>query len=227
MADPTPAAPATDTAAAAIVSKPISPGWKTTELYLTTLLLAGLGTVIEQLVQMIPSIAANPSLPPWAAPLLALAPVLLGYVAKQVATHYTEQRTALKLATTPPATDSAAAAALNKAIGAGLVLVLVASALLPLPARAQVLEHDEDCAALVDAGVPLTPAFKMPAGTVTSEPLWALTPRSMCAAGATQQTCQAEQQATPVLVYVAIAALGVLAGGAIAVGAASASGHLR
>lgn len=227
MADPTPAAPATDKAAAVVAVAPLKSGWKTTELYLTVLLLGGLGTVIEQLTQMLPSIAASPGMPPWAAPLMALAPVLLGLIGKQVLTHYTEQRTALKLATTPPATDATAAAAFNKAAGAAVLLLCLAAALMPLPARAQVLVHDEDCGALADAGVPITPAFKMPSGTVTTEPLWAMTPRTMCAAGKAANICQGDEQATPVLALTALGVLGLLVGGAIALGVASGTGHLR
>lgn len=223
----TPAAPATDKAAAVAIANPISPGWKTTEMWLTTLLLAGLGTVIEELVKMLPALAAQPNANPMLVVGVPVAIGALGLAATWAKTTYTKQRAALKLASTPPATDAAAALAFAKGAGAAVLLLCLFAALMPMPARAQVLQHDEDCAELADAGVPILVPVKMPAGTTLTEDLWTVTPRTMCAAGATQQTCQAEQQATPVLALTALGVLGLLVGGAIALGVASGTGHLR
>lgn len=89
------------------------PGWKTTELYLSLLLLAGLGAVVDQLLPMIPLIAANPSLPPWVSLVIPAVVGALGFAAKGIHTEYLKSRVALKLPT--PETDVTAAVAAGAA----------------------------------------------------------------------------------------------------------------
>jgi hypothetical protein len=85
----------------------VKSGWKTTEAWLTMLLLGGLATAMQELINSLPQLLA--AAPPWAAPLAPIAVVGLGWVAKRVLVEYTKSRVALKLGT-DPAADAAAAA---------------------------------------------------------------------------------------------------------------------
>jgi len=111
MADPTPAAPATltvDQTGATVKS-----GWKTTELYAALIAMGAIGWALQEIVRMIPTIAQNPALPPWAAPILGLAPIGLGWLMKLVASEYGQLRNELKLgsADAPAAVAAGAVAA--------------------------------------------------------------------------------------------------------------------
>jgi hypothetical protein len=99
---------------------PVKSGLQTTELYVCVLVLGGLGWAIQSLIGMIPTIAQTPGMPPWAAPLMSLAPIALGYVAKLVASEYASLRTQLKLGvdTSAQAAGVAAEAAPAKVLGA-------------------------------------------------------------------------------------------------------------
>jgi hypothetical protein len=92
----------------------VKSGWKTTEAWLTMLLLGGLATAMQELINSLPQLLA--AAPPWAAPLAPIAVVGLGWVAKRVLVEYTKSRVALKLGT-DPAADAAAAAGKEAANG--------------------------------------------------------------------------------------------------------------
>lgn len=123
MSDSTTPAPAVTPAA------PISAGWRSTELYLAVALLGGLGYAVQQLITILPTLALNPAIPPWAAALIPIAITGLGFVAKLVVSEYTTLRGQLKLgaaadpsiapaiaagAVAQAATNDAALAAVNK-----------------------------------------------------------------------------------------------------------------
>jgi hypothetical protein len=245
MANPNPAAvsPATDVAAASSFNSTLKAGWKTTEMWLTTILFAGLGTVIEQLVSMMKDQLANPAgANPIVLAAMGVAIPLLGLAIAWAKVQYTKSRTALKNATTPPANDTAAAALVNGA-KVLLAVLLVAAMLAPSLARAQDLpcpegrvrfggacliesKKIESCAELLDAGTP-APAVKAEAGQLIPSDAWVMSSARMCAAGQAEQTCQAVVSSEPVMPYVIGAGAGVvialLAGGLIAYG----TGHLK
>jgi hypothetical protein len=75
----------------------VKSGWQTTELYLAVALLAGLGYAAQQLIVILPTLAANPSLPPWVSMLIPVAVTGLGFVGKLIVSEYTKLRTQLKL----------------------------------------------------------------------------------------------------------------------------------
>lgn len=135
MSDPAPVVSsatvsATPTSVTATSTTPaVKSGFATTELYLAVVLLAGLAYAVQQLINILPSLAANPAIPPWAAALIPIAVTGLGFVAKLVVSEYTTLRGQLKLgASSDPSvsnavtagaaaqagTDAAALAAVNK-----------------------------------------------------------------------------------------------------------------
>ena len=91
------------------------------------LLLGGLGYLIEQLLPLLPALAADPSMPPWAKVIVPLAIAVLAYAAKGVHAEYVKSRVALKLPnpdapdlTTAVAAGAAAANATNDRVLAAL-----------------------------------------------------------------------------------------------------------
>lgn len=72
-------------------------GWKTTEAWLLMLGCGALIWLAHSLVTMLPQLAATPGLPVWAAPLLGLAPMVLGLATAWLVRHYAQLRTDLKL----------------------------------------------------------------------------------------------------------------------------------
>lgn len=106
MADPVPAVPAAP-------APDVKSGFKTTELYLSMLLLAGLGAVIEQLIPLIPTITSTPGMPVWAGAVVPIAIGALGWAGKGIASEYLKTRLALKLPT--PQVDVTAAVAAGAA----------------------------------------------------------------------------------------------------------------
>ncbi len=82
---PVPAAPA------------LAPGWKTTEMYAAVLAMGAIVWALQEVVRMLPVLASTPGMPAWAAPILALAPVGLGWLLKLTAGEYGKLRGALKL----------------------------------------------------------------------------------------------------------------------------------
>lgn len=112
-----------------LVVAPVAPasdlpaGWRTSELWLSTAGLGLLSTLIAFVISALPSLAANPSVPAWAAPLLVLAVTPLGYLAKRIIVEYNKGRVALKL---PVADVTAAVAAGAAAANATNDRVLIA-----------------------------------------------------------------------------------------------------
>ena len=76
---------------------PVRSGVKTTEMWLALFAMGGLTYAMEEVLKVLPTIAANPALPPWASPLLALAPIGIGYLMKVTAKNYCDLRRDLKL----------------------------------------------------------------------------------------------------------------------------------
>jgi len=89
----------------------IRSGWKTTEAWLAMLLLGGLAAAGQQLITALPTILANPAIPPWVAPIGPIAVVGLGWVMKLVVSEYTKSRVALKLGVDPDVAAAVAAGA--------------------------------------------------------------------------------------------------------------------
>lgn len=110
-----------------VVVPEVKSGWKTTELYVVMLLLGGLGFLIEQLLPLIGTIAANPAMPPWAAAVVPLAIGLLGWAGKAVAAEYIKSRAALKLGAPVTVDVTAAVAAGASAAVAGQAATLAAA----------------------------------------------------------------------------------------------------
>jgi hypothetical protein len=69
----------------------------------------------QQLITLLPTILANPAMPPWLAPVAPIAIVGLGWVMRLVVAEYTKSRTALKLDANSP--DVSAAIAAGKTAG--------------------------------------------------------------------------------------------------------------
>lgn len=121
MAD-APAAPTeVPTQPSPVPTPEVKSGLKTTELYVVVLAMGGLLYCLQELVSMLPSIAATPGIPGWAAALLGVVPIGLGYVIKLLAVKYAALRTQLKLGPTVDGqvvssvtTPQAAVAAINK-----------------------------------------------------------------------------------------------------------------
>ncbi len=72
-----------------------------------------LSLMVEKLPELAQSIASVPNLPPFVGLALGLVPAVVGIAAPLLSKAYTDSRTALKLAQTPPATPAAAAAVVN------------------------------------------------------------------------------------------------------------------
>jgi hypothetical protein len=124
MTDPIAPVPPTGSPLYAPVEPPhaeIRSGWKTTEAWLAMLLLGGLATVVEQLINALPAIMATPGLPAWIAPIVPVAVVGLGWVMKLVVAEYTKSRVALKLGN-PDVTAAIAAGAAAAAAGQAATL---------------------------------------------------------------------------------------------------------
>lgn len=90
-------------------------GLKTTELWIAMFLLGVLTYAGQQLITLLPTILANPAMPPWIAPVAPIALVGLAWVMRLVAAEYTKSRTALKLDANSP--DVSAAIAAGKTAG--------------------------------------------------------------------------------------------------------------
>ena len=110
-AAPAPAAP--PAAVAPVAAPAVKSGWKTTELYAAMVAMGAIGWALEEIVRMLPTIAQNPAIPPWVAPILGLAPIGLGWLMKLVASEYGQLRNELKLgsADAPAAVAAGAVAA--------------------------------------------------------------------------------------------------------------------
>lgn len=108
------------------VVPPVRSGLQTTELWVSMLLLGALGTVGEQLVQLIPVLLSNPALPPWVVMAVPAAILGLGWVMKLVHAEYVRSRVALKLPVPPVIDVTAAVAAGAAAANAGQVATLAA-----------------------------------------------------------------------------------------------------
>lgn len=135
MSDPAPTVATTtvdvtpSTVTTTSVSSGVSPGWKSTELYLSMFAMGAITWALTELIKLIPTLAANPAVPPWAVPLIGMAPVALAWLLKLAAGEYGLLRQTLKLgadsdpsiapaiaagAAAQGATDAAALAAVNK-----------------------------------------------------------------------------------------------------------------
>ncbi len=110
MPDSTPTVVAPAVAAPEAAAPTVKSGWKTTEMYLVTLLLGGLVYGLHGLVEFLPSIASNPALPPWITPILSIAPIGLAWVMKLAVGEYNAHRKELKLAAISVDAQSAIAA---------------------------------------------------------------------------------------------------------------------
>ncbi len=76
---------------------PVKSGWKSSEGFAAMIALGAIGFALERILEILPAIAANPALPPWATPILAIAPIGLGWLMKKVAQNYGEIRRDLKI----------------------------------------------------------------------------------------------------------------------------------
>lgn len=79
-------------------------------MWVAMLALGGLSWTLEELVKVLPTIAQNPALPAWAAPIFTLAPVGIGFLMKLVVGQYGKLRTDLKIAHVDAAAAVAAGA---------------------------------------------------------------------------------------------------------------------
>lgn len=112
---PVPVAPPAPPEPAPIVA-PLKSGWKTTEAWLTMLVLGALASAGQELINVLPQILATPGMPPWIAPLAPMALIGLGWVMKRVLVAYTNSRVALKLGA-DPAVEAAQQAGKEAAAG--------------------------------------------------------------------------------------------------------------
>ncbi len=105
MSDPTSPAPVQPP-----VTPATKPGWKTTEMWAAMLAMGAIGWALKETISVIPAIASNPALPAWAAPILSLAPIGLGWLLKLTAGEYGQLRNDLKLGSDPTLAAIAAGA---------------------------------------------------------------------------------------------------------------------
>lgn len=113
MSDPALAVvPTVAPAAAAPAPSALKSGFKTTELYLAMFACGALVYFGNDLIGIVHQLALNPSLPPWVAPLLSLAPVIISGLIVKAAAEYGKLRRDLKL-------GDASAAAVTIAAKAG------------------------------------------------------------------------------------------------------------
>lgn len=106
MADPVLPPPSTVT----VNPAPVKSGWQTTELWLAMFCLGMIGWAMQQLIAVLPTLAANPSLPTWALAMVPVAVGGLGWLVKLIWAKYGDLRNELKLAAMP---DPAVAQAQN------------------------------------------------------------------------------------------------------------------
>lgn len=105
--------PDTPNAAASVVNTPLKSGLATSELWLKVLVLGLLSALVVELPKLAAELASTPGLPPAVGVALGLVPAIVGVAAPLLSKAYTDSRTQLKLAQTPPATPDAAAKVLS------------------------------------------------------------------------------------------------------------------
>jgi hypothetical protein len=76
----------------------VKSGWRTSEAWIAMFLLGMLTWALQQLLSILPTLAADPAMPGWIIPIFSLAPVGIGWLMKLVWAKYAELRHQLKLA---------------------------------------------------------------------------------------------------------------------------------
>ena len=105
--------PATPATAAVVASTPVKSGFLSSELWVKVLVLGLLVALVEKLPDLAQQIASVPNLPPLVGVVLGIVPLVVGVAGPLLSKYYTDSRTALKLAQTPPASPDAAAKVLS------------------------------------------------------------------------------------------------------------------